>query len=160
MARPTVWRRLQVPGLTALHTQSNIIASLAPGETLTRTRLHMDVYSASANLYVWAAIPILWGVCVVSKSPGTPLDLFADPNNAEWVWWEGLSLRNQVAEGVGTAKYIDAGPPGSGDRDIRAQRKADPVHGSYVIHVLTGSPLVPTQLLSLGLTSSCLVTLP
>jgi hypothetical protein len=160
MARPTDWRRFQAPGATPFHDQQATLCALAPGETLTRVRLHLDVTSGNANEYVWSSIPILWGVCLVDQPAGTAPDLFTDASSEQWMWWEGISLRNQPAQGTGSAKFIDQGPDGGGDRDIKAQRKATAGVGSFVIFRMTGSPVVPTQALYLGLTASCLVILP
>lgn len=160
MARVTEWRRFQAPGASALHSSAVSLASLAPGETLTRCRLHIDVNSLNTNEYVWASVPIVWGLMLVTQVTGVIPDPFAGLNNQEWLWWEGISLRNQPAQGVGAAKYVDSGPDGGGYRDVKAMRKADPVHGSFLYFCIAGSPLVPTLTFFTAVTSSTLVTLP
>jgi hypothetical protein len=160
MARPTVWRRTQAVGATPAHSQQVTLCTLAVGETLSRLRFQTDINSLSANLYVWASVPILQGVCVVPNDGSATPDLFTSPNNTHWIWWEGVALRNQPAQGLGTAKYVDSGPADGGYRDVHAMRKADAVHGSLVIYVLTGNPAEASLGLFVGVTASCLITLP
>ncbi len=160
MARVTQWRRAQAPGVSALHDAQTTLCTLDPGETISRVRLHFEVSSLNANEYVWAGVPVLWGVFLITRPAGPALDLFTDATNEGWMWWEGISFRTQPAQGLAGAKYVDQGPDGGGYRDIRAQRKADPTHGSFVVFRITGSPLVPAQTFFTQVTSSCLVTLP
>jgi hypothetical protein len=160
MARVTDWRRAQAPGASALHDQSTTLAVLDPGETITRIRLFFELTSLNANEYVFSGIPIIWGIYLQTRPAGPTLDPFTDASDEGWLWWEGVGLRNQPAQGTGSAKYIDQGPNDSGQRDIKAMRKADPVHGSFVIWRCAVSPVVPTQAVFAQVVSSCLVILP
>ena len=160
MARPTEWRRAQAPGTAAHNDQQTTLCTLAAGETLTRVRLHFEVSSLNANEYVFAGVPIIWGVFLQTQPAGPSLNPFTNMDDPGWMWWEGTALRNQPAQGTSGAKYVDQGPNDSGQRDIKAMRKADPTHGSFVIWRCTVSPLVPAQTLFAQVVSSCLVTLP
>lgn len=160
MARVTDWRRANAPGASALHDQSTTLCTLDPGETITRIRLFFELTSLNANLYAFSGIPIIWGIYLQTRPAGPTLNPFTDESDEGWLWWEGVGLRNQPAQGAGASKYVDQGPNDSGQRDIKAMRKADPVHGSFVIWRCTVSPVVPTQAVFAQVVSSCLVILP
>lgn len=103
-----------------------VMATIAPGETVTRVVLQVN-FSYLTNVLLEAADGGgLWGVMLLgdTESP-TSIDLETGLD-LDWMWWEGVSsrpywvLRDSVNGNVDMSLF----PADAGYREIKAQRKA------------------------------------
>ncbi len=147
MARSTRWERTAYQGDTAFLDDFTKLATLEPGETLTRIRMHVQMVVMDDDNKV-ADGPTVWGVAVEAGQNDEPdITVFGEPNDPAWVWWEGIGwadLGTWTSPEDGSARFATGGPTGSGLRDIEAMRKAGE-QGATVwwlgsTNTLTGSP--------------------
>lgn len=158
MARPTVWRR-SVHEYADLGTspKNNFripLATLATGETLTRTLLTWQIQHAAVSWADGTGFMITAGIIVVPG--GTPIgnvpSPLADPN-ADWVWWESQVMQPVMYIHTGTqALGIDAAPFSSQIRESRGQRVADtgPMDIWFASDASTLSPTQTEHFLSMA----------
>ena len=124
-------------------------AFLAPGETLTRMRLSWVAYHTATSPADGVGFSIAFGAIVLPES-STAADVphpFDSPNE-DWVWWESgfMTPRTLKSDTSDIVNEIDISPADAGrERDVRAQRMADPVEGSRVWFITGTSTFSPGQ---------------
>lgn len=146
-----MWRRAAAEFVDGNESNGHVVqgSHLNPGETLTRIRMSWVAYHTAEVPASGVGFAIALGV-IVLPDPSGVIDVpepFDFPN-ADWVWWEaGWMTPRPVMSFNGVAvNEIDVSPPDAGrERDVRAQRKADPVNGSTVWFRSGTSTLSPTQ---------------
>lgn len=134
MARLHQWRRIKTENVASAADFSSVICTLAPGETVLRVRgqVNLSVFYTSPD--ITRGLPVCWGVFLDPAETGPTLDPVDDTDiqSQRWMWWEGISLADSPTVTGTTPQYLAYGPQGDPVRDIKAERKADPVTGSYL----------------------------
>lgn len=146
-----LWRRAISEFTDLSESNGHIVqgAFLAPGETLTRMRLSWVAYHTSTSPADGVGFSIAFGAIVLPES-STAADVpnpFDSPNE-DWVWWESgfMTPLTLMSNASNLVNEIDVSPPDAGrERDVRAQRMADPVEGSRVWFITGTSTLSPGQ---------------
>lgn len=149
-----VWRRACVEYIDNAAASNGHIWQgpiLNPGETLTRLRFSWQATTEAPTYPSWSQNLACCMGAIVLPDPATAADVpdpFLSPNE-DWVWWEaGWFLSRAVKQGgnPSVVQETDTAPPDGGrERDVRAQRKADPVNGSHIWFVSATGTSYPNQ---------------
>lgn len=149
MARELFWNRGVNEFINGSESNGHFwdAASFSDGDTLTRLRFHWQAFH-SANSFTAEGVgfAVVLGAIVLPSSVGTPPFPASDPT-ADWLWWEtGFLVPRPVWEGPSAGSTeIDMAPSNPGfERDVKAQRKADPA-GSTLWFVSENTTVSPTQ---------------
>jgi hypothetical protein len=153
MARELVWRRALVEYVDGTSSNGHILQGpfLAPGETMARLYVSWLANTDIPEFPAWATgFGLPFGVIVLPSSVtagGVPGPQTSP--NADWVWWEPGWFLPRAIMGFGdpsVVQEVDLSPPQVGqERDVKAQRKADPDEGSYVWFRSESSTEAPIQ---------------
>lgn len=145
------WRRAVFEFADVSQTNGHTIQGpgLNPGETLTRIRMSWVAYHTATSPADGVGFSIAFGA-IVLPDPSTAADVPGpfDLPNADWVWWESgfMTPKTLMSNQTNLVNEIDVSPPDAGrERDVRAQRLADPVNGSTVWFRTQSSTFSPGQ---------------
>lgn len=137
MARELFWLRGaasyagNVAYVNAHHYQ---IGTLAVGQTLTRTRFRFWLGHTATDSLHGVGMMVAVGI-IVGPSTWTAADVpdpFLDPID-DWLWWEAGTFQPELgATTAGSVREHDVYPGNTLERDVKAQRAADPAVGSSV----------------------------
>lgn len=162
MTRGHEWRRTKVESPSSDGAQFGVICTLAPGETLLRTRGQVNLTLFYTQPDIMAGLPVCWGLVRDFHgltAPSLNPNHSADINDPNWLWWEGISMRDSPVSVGSPTQYIAYGPQGDPRRDVKAKREAFGVDGSDIWFTGVTDPNVTVGTYAWQWTFSCLVLL-
>lgn len=124
MPRTFEYRRFNYAGLIDDRYQYQNLTTLAPGETIVRTRMTLKLSTLYTQPFLTASVGIVVGLAVDLADSGPGQDLFTGADGPYWLWWENFALTSSpLTFTSGSDTYYTEYTPAPGlEIDSKAQR--------------------------------------
>jgi hypothetical protein len=147
MGRTLRWARGEELDTSGAYATYYLIGTLAPGETLTRSILTMELLWTDAGTpYTWAGVGVAYGLWV---QPGNSLPAITPignvgSTNPRWLWWDSpIWVEGQPSPGSPSTTYVARNTEPSTYIDCKSQWRNDTAVNQYVWWGIEVPPVPP-----------------